>query len=154
MPFGYYPGSGEGPIDLVLHSLPIGNNNECPVARHLPQHLLGEEDHRDGLAAPLSMPEHTESAFTTLNLPEGIHGITYPEILMVLGHDLDYPTTDFHKKEEVLHNIHKSGWLASSTEDRFKGDHPFFPLAVDLLPVIKVAPLRCNTTNLSLASIR
>ena len=64
-----YPGAGKSLVDLLIQFLPVGNDNKCPVARHLPQDLLGKENHGDGFTASLRMPEHSETAFTAPDLP-------------------------------------------------------------------------------------
>ena len=47
-------------VDLVVEFVPVGDDDERPVAGNLPQDLLGEEDHRVALATALRVPEDTE----------------------------------------------------------------------------------------------
>ncbi len=48
--------------DLVVQILAVGHDDECEIPRHHASDFLRKERHRVGLAAPLSVPEHTESA--------------------------------------------------------------------------------------------
>ena len=41
---------GEVFIDLVVQLFAVRDDNKCPVTRHLSQHLLGKENHRDTLS--------------------------------------------------------------------------------------------------------
>ncbi len=100
------------------------------------------------------MPEHTQTALAVFDLLKGCHGVFHTKILVVLGNNLDDAASDFHEEKEVFQDVQKSDWLASPPENGFKGDHPFFSLAVYLLPVIKMAPVGCNAPYLGLASIR
>jgi len=79
-----YSGICKGLVDLVIQFLPVGNNDECPVARHLPQYLLREKDHGNGLAAPLRMPEYAEtfspSPKKTLTLSLSQWANLYPQV--------------------------------------------------------------------------
>ncbi len=56
------PDRGEGPGDLLVQLLPVGDDDEGPVAAEPPQHLLGEHHHREALAAALRVPEDAEAA--------------------------------------------------------------------------------------------
>ena len=105
------------------------------------------------LPLPCVCQNTPKTALAVLDLPQGRHGISHPKILVVLGHNLDYPAPDFHEQEEVLQDVQKPDWLASPPENGFKGDDSFFPLAVDFFPVIEMAPVGCDAPNLGLASI-
>ena len=59
---GHRPHAGKVLVNLVIQVAPVGDDHESPVAGQLAQHLLGEEDHRVGLAAALGMPEDAEGS--------------------------------------------------------------------------------------------
>ena len=50
----------ESPVNLAVEIVSVGHQQEREVAFQLPPHLLGEEGHGIGLAAPLRVPEHPE----------------------------------------------------------------------------------------------
>jgi len=54
----------ESSVDLVVKLLTIRHENESPVTGDFTEDFLSEENHRDTLSTPLSMPEHAELAFT------------------------------------------------------------------------------------------
>ena len=64
-------GVAEVLVDLVVQLVPVGDDDEGPVAGDLPQDLLREEDHREALAAALRVPEDAEPPLVLLDLPAG-----------------------------------------------------------------------------------
>ena len=68
--FGDSPSIGKVLVNLVIEFLPVGDDEECPVAGIFPQHLLGEEDHGKALAASLRVPENAQLPLILFNLRE------------------------------------------------------------------------------------
>src|SRR5689334_18336204 len=64
--FGYGSDSLERLRDLLVEFDTIGNDDERPVARSLAEDFLREEDHREALAATLSLPKYAAAAMTKL----------------------------------------------------------------------------------------
>src|SRR5439155_17399523 len=62
----YRAGGLERLRDLVVQLHAVGHDHERPITRHLAQHLLREEYHRQTLAAALRLPEHTAAAMAGL----------------------------------------------------------------------------------------
>ena len=79
---------GEVAVDLAVQVVTVGDDHERPVAGNLPQHLLGEEDHRIALAGTLRVPEHAELALVLLDVLDGGDGVVDAEELVVLGDEL------------------------------------------------------------------
>src|SRR6266478_1166670 len=57
---------GEGPGNLIVEFNPVGDDDKRPISRHLSQDLLGEENHRETLAAALRLPEHAAATVPRL----------------------------------------------------------------------------------------
>ena len=78
-------GGLEGLGDLVVQLHAVGDDHEGPVARHLAQHLLREEDHREALAAALRVPEDAAAPVARLaRLEHRGDGVVHAEELVVL----------------------------------------------------------------------
>ena len=151
--FGDRSGIGEILVDLVVELLPVGDDDEGPVAGNLTQHLLGEEDHRDALAAPLRVPEDAQLALVVPCLLQRLDGVVDAEELVVLGQNLDQPTLRLHEEGEILDQIEQPFRLAGATDHRLQRDDALLPLAVDLLPVVEVLPGGGDAADLALAAV-
>ena len=82
----------EGRRDLLIQLHAIRHHDERPVPRHLPQHLLGEEDHREALPAPLRLPKHASPSMPHRACREHrADGIVYPKELVILPNNLHQP---------------------------------------------------------------
>ena len=55
-------GSGEFFVRLLVEVVPVGDDDECPVPRHLAQDFLREEDYRKALTRALRLPENAGSS--------------------------------------------------------------------------------------------
>src|SRR5262249_16621067 len=64
---------GERLVNLVVEVVTIGHQQEREVPGHLSSHLLGEERHRIGFAAALSMPEYTKPPEIGMSPLDDIH---------------------------------------------------------------------------------
>ena len=119
---------GDGPrvaevlVDLVVEVVPVGDDEERPVAGHLPQHLLREEDHRKALAAPLRVPEDAQPALVGLDLLQSGDGVVHAEELVVLGDDLDQSALGVVEDGEVLHQVEEPALLACPPDQGFQRD--------------------------------
>src|SRR3990172_1472096 len=73
VPFGlaHRAGGLEGLGDLVVQFDAVGDDYKRPVARHLAQHLLREEHHRETLAAALRLPKDTQLSRLAFPLSPG-----------------------------------------------------------------------------------
>jgi len=96
----------EGLGDLVVQLHAVGHHYEGPVALHPAQHLLGEEHHREALAAALGLPEHAGAAVSPLAcLQHRGDGVVDAEELVVLTENLDQPALVLREQREVLHQV-------------------------------------------------
>ena len=86
--FRYYACRGEISVDLIIKFLAVGNDHECPVSRHVSQHILCKENHRHRFAAALGMPEHAEPALALLDVGKSLQSIGNAKILMILCEQL------------------------------------------------------------------
>src|SRR5665213_2639543 len=99
---GECPGSSECPGNLLVQLLPVGDDDERPVATKTPQHLFGKHHHRKTLATALRMPEDAKSALVLSDLLYRFDGTVHPEHLMILGDDLAQPAPHIIEQKEAL----------------------------------------------------
>ena len=64
--FAHRAGGLERLGNLVIQLHAVGHDHERPVARHLAQHLLREEHHRETLAAALRLPKNAATTVPQL----------------------------------------------------------------------------------------
>ncbi len=99
----------EGLGDLVVQFNAVGHDHEGPVAGKFAQHLLGEEHHRETLAAALRLPEHAAAPVTELaGLQHRGDGVVHAEKLVVLAEDLYKPGLVLGEQREVLHQVEQA----------------------------------------------
>ena len=152
---------GEVAVDLLVELLPVGDDQEGPVARQLAQDLLGEEDHRVAFAAALGVPEDAEAALTPGPSPvrgrggrcDGGEGVVDAEVLVVLGDQLDRAPALLHEQGEVLDQVEQPRRVARAAQHGFQRDDALLPFAVDLLPVVEVLPPGRERADLAGAAV-
>jgi hypothetical protein len=104
--FGHRTRLGEGLVYLPIQVLPVRYDQECPVPRHFPQHLLREEQHRKALAAALRVPEDAQPALISANLLHGFDGAIrtqFPKGFLKgtsIGGEMEWFWTFIEKKEK------------------------------------------------------
>ncbi len=81
-------------MDLVVELFAVGDDDEGPVAGFLAEDLLGEEEHGEGFAGTLGVPEDAELALAVAELVHGGDGALDAEELVVLGDELDGAALD------------------------------------------------------------
>ncbi len=140
-------------VDLIVELFAVSDDHKTPVARHLAQHLLGEEDHGDALAAALGVPEYPQAPLPLLDLGQGGHGIVHAQVLVILGHYFNLPAGHVHEQGEVLYQIQETRGLAGAPKHRLQGDAPFLGFAADLFPLGKVFPACRDAAHPALAAI-
>jgi len=133
----------EGPGDLVVEFDPVGDHHEGPVAGHLAQDLLGEEDHGEALAGPLGLPEDPGPAVPApAGLQRGGQGVVHPQELVVLGQDLDQAGLVLGEEGEVLHQVQQAPRVAGAPQHDLQGHPAGLVLALDALPLEEAPPVR------------
>src|SRR5690349_8182872 len=110
-------GGGEGLVDLAVELLAVGDDEEGPGAGEFAQDFLGEEDHREALAAALGVPEDAEAALFLADGADGLDSVVDAEILVVLGEDLDERATTLAIEDEVFDEIEQAGVVADAAQD-------------------------------------
>ena len=151
--FGHHPGRGEVLVDLPVQFLPVGDDHKGPVARHLAQHLLGEEHHRDALAAALGVPEHAQLALPLPDVGQGLQRVVDAQVLVVLGRQLDQPAGDFLKQAEVLHQVQQPRRVADAAQHGLQRHPARLVLAAHLLPLGEVLPAGGDAAHPALAAV-
>ena len=114
--FGHYSRRGEVLVNLPVQFLPVGDHHKGPVARYLAQHLLGEENHRDALAAALGMPEHAQFASRCRMSARASSALLTPRYWWFFAVSLINSARDFLKQGEVLHQIQQSRRFADAAQ--------------------------------------
>jgi len=152
--FGGDAAVAEAAVNLVVEFFPVGDDQERPVAGNLSQHLLGEERHRQRLAAPLRVPEDPQPSLVGLDLVQSGDSIVHTQKLVVLGRDLDQPTLRFIEEAEVLYQVQKPSFVARSPDDGLQRNAALFPFRVDPFPVGEVFPARRHAADLRLSAVR
>ena len=71
--------------------------SSCPAPS---EDLLGEENHGDGLTAPLRMPEDPQTALTVLDFPQGSIALPTPRYWWFLGTTLTMPPRTSMKRRK------------------------------------------------------
>jgi hypothetical protein len=90
--FAHCAGGFERFGNLGIQLPAVGHDHEGPVARHLAQHLLREEHHRETFAAALRLPEHAAAAMSEFaGFEQRGDGIVHAEDLVILPDDLHQP---------------------------------------------------------------
>ena len=113
--FTHGPGGLECLGDLVIQFNPVGHDHESPVARHLAQHLLGEEHHRKTFPAALRLPKYAAATVALLTrLQHRGDGVVYAEKLVILADDLHQPGLVLREQREILHQVEQPGPVASA----------------------------------------
>lgn len=119
-------GGEESLVNMVVELFPVGDDDEGPVAEFLAQDLLSEEEHGEGFAGALGMPEDTELAFAIAELVHDGNGALDAEELVVPGDELDGFALGVGIGGEVLDEIEETAWLAGAADERFEGDGGWF----------------------------
>ncbi len=153
LPLSYGTNRREGFVDLVVKLLPVGDDEEGVIPLELPQNLLGEKDHRKRLPAPLSMPIDSKLPLVFLTMLQSIEGVVDPEVLMVLGHQLDQPHLLLREKGKVFHDVQEAVFLAGAPDHRLQGDPALLALAVYLLPFCEMLPGSSHAAHLALRTV-
>ncbi len=146
-------GGGEGLVDLAVELLAVGDDEEGPDASQFAQDFLGEEDHREALAAALGMPENAEAALIRPDGADGFDGVVDAEILMVLGEDLDERAAALAIEDEVLGEVEQAGVVADAAQDGIERDDARLAFAFNLLPLEEVLPASGEGADTSLAAV-
>ena len=133
----------EGLGDLVVQLRPVGHHDEGPVTRDLAQDLLGEEDHGQGLAAPLRLPEDAAAPVALFARREhGADGAVDSQVLVVLGEDLHEARLALREEDEILHEVQEAPWLAGPPQEGLQRDAARLLLAGHALPFEEAVPVR------------
>ena len=140
-------------VDLAVQLPAVRDHHEGPVARHLSEHLLRKEDHRNTLAAALGVPEHPEPAFALLDLGQGLERVVDAEVLVVLGHQFDQPARRLHEEDEVFYDIQQPLRRANPAEHRLQRNASFLRLAAHLFPLGKMLPAGGDAAHPALAAV-
>ena len=136
------PASGERLGNLVIQFHPVSHDHESPVARDLPQHLLGKEHHREALAAALGLPKHPRPPMPErARLQHGRNGVVDAEVLMILPEDFDQPRFVLREQGEVLHQVYQAAFLADATNHHVQRHPPGFVLVLDAFPFKEPFPV-------------
>ena len=152
---GHGPGVAEVLVDLVVQVVPVGDDQERPVARHLAQHLLARRrPSRSSCRSPACARRRRAGPGSSLIFLQGGDGVVHAEVLMVLGDDLDQPALGVIEDGEVLDQIEEPALLAGAPDQRFQGDDALLAFAVDPLPLREMLPARRHAADLRLAAVR
>ena len=120
VPFSQRSSIGELRVRLVIEVRTVGDDDEGPVARDLPQHFLGEEEHRHRLTRALRVPEDSKPPAilfrAATNDSQALDGVVDPQVLVVLRHELYEALWALLEGHEVLHEIEEALGLARTSE--------------------------------------
>ena len=133
-------GGEKGFVDLLVELFAVGDDDEGPIAGFLAQDLLGEEEHGEGFAGALGVPEDAELALAIAELVHGIDGALDAEELVVLGDELDGAALDIGIDGEVLDEIEEASGIAGAADEGFEGDGGGFVFRCGATPFGEVLP--------------
>ena len=128
--------------DLVVQFHAVGGDYKRPVARHLAQHLLREEHHREALAAALRLPEHAAAPVAQLaRLQHRRDGLVHTEELVVLAEHLHQPGLVLGEEREVLRQVEQAAVVAGAAQHYLQRHAARLVLALDALPLEEATPV-------------
>ena len=166
-------GGGELLVRLLVEVVPVGDDDEGPVARHRPQDLLREEDHRDRLAGALGVPEDPElcarragssAPWTSPGSAVGdaacrtscnrASALFTPRYWWLRATSLTSPPGSSWKTVKLPTMSRRRSGAHMPRIDRLDRDPAFLALGVDLLPFEEVLPGRGDRPHLGLRAVR
>ena len=132
------PGVGELPVELSVELGAVGDHDERPPARHPPQHLLAEPQHRQRLARALGMPEDSQALVLLSTRPvQVLDRRVDSEVLVGPSDHLDQATGTLHVSNEVLQQVQQHRRVAGAAQRRLQCDRTAGAVGVDDLPVVE-----------------
>ena len=119
----HHAAAGEGPVDLAVEVVAVGQHQEGEVAAELAMHLAGEQHHRIALAGPLGMPEDAQPAPPLPAFAHRRDGPVHAEELVVAGEDLPGLPGGIVENDEVLDEVDEIALAAHALQHRLHIDH-------------------------------
>ena len=129
--------------NLVVQFHAVGHDHERPVARHLAQHLLREEHHRETLAATLRLPKHAAAPVPGFaRFEHRGDGVVHAEELVILPDDFHQPGLMLREQREILHQVEQPRLVARPAQHHLQRHAARLVLALDALPLDPALPIR------------